>query len=60
MKGLKSAEVPPGGWKAVLQEFATALTRRLKKLDVAPEPCLSETGIKQVNSSSYNTFTHQH
>jgi len=40
MEGLQSSEVPPCWRKAILQELATALTRILEKLDVAPQPGL--------------------
>lgn len=40
MEGLQSSEVPPCWRKALLQELATALTRVLEKLDVAPQPGL--------------------
>lgn len=40
MEGLQSSEVPPCWRKALLQVLATALTRVLEKLDVAPQPGL--------------------
>lgn len=36
MESLQSSEVPPCRRKTLLQVFATALTRGLEKLDVAP------------------------
>lgn len=38
MESLQSSEVPPCWRKALLQVLATALTRSLEELDVAPQP----------------------